>query len=167
MRHAILFLTGVLCFAAAGCSHTPEPISILPAPTSVAPASGRFDFTASTTFVVENREQAAVAEGFARLFTLPAGFTPRVVESGAADSEATEGDIRFVSDTTMAPEAYVLEIRPERITLQAADRRGFFYALQSCGSYCPRNSRGNRRPMCRGASRPHGSRMPRGLPTGG
>lgn len=137
MRRAILFLTGVLCFAAAGCSPTPEPISILPAPTSVAPASGQFDFTASTTFVVENREQAAVAEGFARLFTRPAGFTPRVVESGAADSEATEGNIRFVSDTTMAPEAYVLEIRPERITLQAADRRGFFYALQSLRQLLP------------------------------
>ncbi len=137
MRRTILFLTGMLCCAAVSGCRTPEPIRILPAPTSAAPAAGRFDFSETTTFVVENDEQAAVARNFARLLTLPAGFTPHVAQGN------TPGDIRFESDTTLAPEAYVLDIRPKQITVQAADCRGFFYAMQSLRQLLPAQLEGD------------------------
>lgn len=107
-------------------------VTVIPVPTHATPGSGSYEFTARTTFATENREQAALARGFAALFTDPAGFTPRVRSGRNA-----QGDIRFVTDTTLSAEAYVLEIDADGMELRAADRRGFFYALQTLRQLLP------------------------------
>lgn len=86
--------------------------------------SGTFSFSKETTIAVGNEEQRIIAENFASLFTLPAGFTPQV-------KTGQEGDIVFLTDNTMKSDAYELTVLPERITIKAADVKGFFYALQN------------------------------------
>ena len=123
MRRPILLLTLTLgCMGAlTACGdRTPMPVHVVPAPTDVVPETGFFEFSERTTFVVGDDEQAAVAEAFAALFTVPAGFTPRVTTDPAA-----AGDIRFETDTTRTAESYALHVTPSGITVRAADRSGF------------------------------------------
>lgn len=114
-----------------GMIHAQALPNVIPAPTDAVPAEGFFTFSKRTVLVIENREQASIAENFVRLFTLPTGFTPRV-KIGHVN-----GDIYFETDTTLASEAYVLDVRPEGISVRAADKRGFFYALQTLRQMLP------------------------------
>ena len=106
-------------------------ISIVPRPTQIVPGSGNFTFSAKTAFAVENQEQAAIARNFIDLFTRAAGITP------ALNVGSKEGQIRFVTDSSFKPEAYLLEITPQQILIKASDTKGFFYALQSVRQLLP------------------------------
>lgn len=101
-----------------------QDVAIIPQPLSMEKGSGTFSFSKETTIAVANEEQRIIAENFASLFTLPAGFTPQV-------KTGQEGDIVFLTDNTMKSDAYELTVLPERITIKAADVKGFFYALQN------------------------------------
>lgn len=101
-----------------------QDVAIIPQPLSMEKGSGTFSFSKETTIAVGNEEQRIIAENFASLFTLPAGFTPQV-------KIGQEGDIVFLTDNTMKSDAYELTVLPERITIKAADVKGFFYALQN------------------------------------
>lgn len=101
-----------------------QDVAIIPQPLSMEKGSGTFSFSKETTIAVGNEEQRIIAENFASLFTLPAGFTPQV-------KTGQEGDIVFLTDNTMKSDAYELTVLPERITIKAADVKGFFYALQN------------------------------------
>lgn len=136
MKRIAIFLLLTLCGAAIVRAQT-QP-HIIPVPTGTVQREGLFTFSKRTVLVVENREQAAVAEDFARLFTLPAGFTPLVKTAPA------NGDIRFETDTALASEAYILDIRPKRISIRAADKKGFFYALQTLRQMLPPELEGAR-----------------------
>ena len=106
-------------------------ISIVPRPTHLVPGSGNFTFSAKTAFAVENQEQAAIARNFIKLFTHAAGITP------ALNVGSNEGQVRFVTDSSLKTEAYLLEITPEQILIKASDTKGFFYALQSVRQLLP------------------------------
>ena len=106
-------------------------ISIVPRPTQIVPGSGNFTFSAKTAFAVENQEQAAIARNFIDLFTRAAGITP------ALNVGSKEGQVRFVTDSSFKPEAYLLEITPQQILIKASDTKGFFYALQSVRQLLP------------------------------
>ena len=106
-------------------------ISIVPRPTQIVPGSGNFTFSAKTAFAVENQEQAVIARNFIDLFTRAAGITP------ALNVGSKEGQIRFVTDSSFKPEAYLLEITPQQILIKASDTKGFFYALQSIRQLLP------------------------------
>lgn len=51
--------------------------------------------------------------------------------------QAMLGDVRFVTDASLAPEAYTLDVAPDAVTVHAADRSGFFYALQTLRQLLP------------------------------
>ena len=106
-------------------------ISIVPRPTQIVPGSGNFTFSAKTAFAVENQGQAAIARNFIDLFTRAAGITP------ALNVGSKEGQVRFVTDSSFKPEAYLLEITPQQILIKASDTKGFFYALQSIRQLLP------------------------------
>ena len=142
MRRPILLLTLTLgCMGAlTACGdRTPMPVHVVPEPATVVPETGFFEFSERTTFVVGDDGQAAVAEAFADLFTVPAGFTPRVTTDPAA-----AGDIRFETDTTRTAESYALHVTPSGITARAADRSGFFYAMQTLRQLLPAALEGGR-----------------------
>lgn len=129
MKRIAIFLCLILCEEKMISAQT-RP-DIIPAPASVVQKEGFFAFSKRTVFLVENREQAAIAENFVRLFSVPSGFTPRVKTTGV------NGDVCFETDTTLVSEAYVLDITPKRISVRAADQSGFFYALQSLRQMLP------------------------------
>ena len=106
-------------------------ISIVPRPTQIVPGSGNFTFSAKTAFAVENQEQAAIARNFIDLFTRAAEITP------ALNVGSKEGQVRFVTDSSLKTEAYLLEITPQQILIKASDTKGFFYALQSVRQLLP------------------------------
>ena len=106
-------------------------ISIVPRPTQIVPGRGNFTFSAQTVFAVESQEQAVIARNFIDLFTRAAGITP------ALNVGSKEGQVRFVTDSSFKPEAYLLEITPQQILIKASDTKGFFYALQSVRQLLP------------------------------
>ena len=106
-------------------------ISIVPRPTQIVPGRGNFTFSAQTVFAVENQEQAVIARNFIDLFTRAAGITP------ALNVGREEGQVRFVTDSSLKSEAYLLEITPQQILIKASDTKGFFYALQSVRQLLP------------------------------
>lgn len=109
----------------------PQPLSLVPCPASIVPGTGNFQFSAKTTFAVENEEQAAQVRQLNALFARAAGFTPRIKVG------ERKGDVCLVTDTTLKSESYRLEITPRRINIYAADAQGFFYALQSVRQFLP------------------------------
>ena len=111
-------------------------IVLVPRPFSSETSSGAFRFDEKTTLAVPDEETQSIAENFAALFTRTAGFTPTV-------QIGQKGDIVFHKDTTMKAEAYKLKIRPDRVTISAADTRGYFYALQSLRLMLPPAIEGN------------------------
>lgn len=102
-----------------------ERIPLVPAPQVMQQREGSFRFAPSTVIRVENSEQARQAEAFAALFTHAAGFTPKVTW------KATGTGMRFLTDKTLASEAYKLHIAPTGIILKASSSKGFFYGLQT------------------------------------
>ncbi len=89
-----------------------------------------FTFSAQTVFAVENQEQAVIARNFIDLFTHAAGITP------ALNVGREEGQVRFVTDSSLKSEAYLLEITPQQILIKASDTKG----LLLCSAICPPTS---------------------------
>ena len=122
----IMACIAALALGIAGC-HSPkqlEDVVIVPQPLSVEKGSGSFSFSGKTVIAVADDEQRIVAENFASLFTKSADFTPKV-------EKAKDGNIVFSIDQSMKTDAYELQITSDKITIKAADVKGFFYALQN------------------------------------
>ncbi len=107
------------------------PTSLVPCPVGIVPGTGRFTFSAKTVFAVENEVQAAQARYLTDLFISAAGFAPAVKVA------SRDGDVCFLTDITLNPESYQLEITSKHILVRAADAQGFFYALQSIRQLLP------------------------------
>lgn len=117
MRYFLLLL---LCWLLPplGCQadNLTQPLSLVPCPAAIVPGMGHFQFTGKTVFAVENEAQAEVVRQFTVLFTNAAGFTPRI------KTESKKGDVCLLTDATLNPEAYRLEI----------PRREFVFMHQRC-----------------------------------
>lgn len=133
-KYIYILLAGFLLPIVTGCSDTnlTRNIPLVPRPAEMTPGSGDYLFSDKTVFVVENEEQAKVANNFIALFTRAAGFTPKL-NVGATE----EGNIRFITDSSLKSEAYALEVSPKEIKIKASDVKGFFYALQTMRQMLP------------------------------
>lgn len=49
------------------------------------------------------------------------------------------GDIRFVTNADLGPEAYSIDITPKNITIVASRPAGFFYAVQTISQLLAQN----------------------------
>lgn len=136
IKNTLILWAGLLMLLMTGCTNAnlTQTISIVPCPAQLVPEHGSFRFSDETTFVVENEEQEKVAKDFAALFTSAAGFTPQVTVGEVSDGKRT---VRLMSDVSLKPEAYTLEVSSREIVIGAADARGFFYALQTIRQLLP------------------------------
>ena len=117
-----------------GCTTSgPAEMNIIPLPEQQIVGNSHFTFSKNTVIQVENREQEPIAGLLADLFTSSAGFTP-MVNTG---SSAASASVIFSTDTTLVKESYKLDITPSRISINAADKAGFFYAIQSIRQLLP------------------------------
>ena len=131
MRYIYLIILGLFFSIVDMEADNSASIPLVPRPTSVVLGTGNFQFTPKTVFAVETEEQAAVIRLLSEQFACAAGFTPKL----KVDSK--KGDLVFQTDKNIKSEAYCLEITPKKITVKAADAKGFFYALQSIRQLLP------------------------------
>ena len=131
MRYIYLIILGLFFSVINMEANNSASISLVPCPTNVVPGTGSFQFTPKTVFAVETEEQAAIVRLLSDQFTCAAGFTPKL----KVDSK--KGNLVLQTDKTIKSEAYCLEITPKKITVKAADAKGFFYALQSIRQLLP------------------------------
>ncbi|WP_372017566.1 family 20 glycosylhydrolase [Pseudoxanthomonas sp. 10H] len=104
-------------------------LSLIPLPASVVPAEGHFVLTAATPLLAEGDDARTVAGQFAGL--LAKGFAVEPALAGGADAK---GAIRFAIDPARAaagPEAYLLEVTPEGVTVSAGSSAGLFYGAMT------------------------------------
>ncbi|MDO5977921.1 beta-N-acetylhexosaminidase [Flavivirga spongiicola] len=103
---------------------------IIPQPISQIEADGYFEVKASSIITVENEKQKTIANQFFNQFEKVAGWTPQINIGG-------QGDIRISTDKTIKGEGYNLKVTTSNITIKAASKEGFFYALQSLKQLLP------------------------------
>jgi len=112
---------------------TESEIALVPQVQNMSLGESSFKFDANTKLLVENVDQEAIARQFAGLFEKTAGWKLTVVVGGNEGSN----QVYFKTEQAMAPEAYVLEVQKDRITIKAAKPAGFFYATQTLRQLLP------------------------------
>lgn len=105
--------------------------SIIPYPVHFIAGEGEFVFTEKTVLVLESQEMEKVAEDFIVLFTHAAKFTPKLKVG------SKKGNLCLKLDTSLEDEAYVLDIKPDKIVIRTSGVKGAFYALQTLRQLLP------------------------------
>ena len=124
----VLFMAGLFI----QCNDTTP--SIIPLPGKVVPDRGYFRFDKGTVITVRTQEQVAIAGLLTDLFTSAAGFTPEIRIS---TDEHERTSCTFYINEELPAEHYKIEISPSHIHINAADTKGFFYAVQSLRMMLP------------------------------
>ena len=118
-KHIILFLV-LICFA---CQENKQIViepQIIPAPNNLNITAGEFYLSSNTNLIYDAELEPAVAY-WESLFT-----TVFALNTGKANT------MRFVLDKSIKnPEAYILDVNTEEITIKASSPKGVFYAVQS------------------------------------
>ncbi|TWI05895.1 hexosaminidase [Luteimonas cucumeris] len=99
--------------------------ALIPQPAAMMPAEGGFMVSADTPVHARGSE----AETVARQFIALAAKTPQL-QLKLDDAATDAGGIVFAIDDTLpaaAPEAYSLDVSPQRIRVSASDGRGLYY----------------------------------------
>ena len=118
-KHIILFLV-LICFA---CQENKQIViepQIIPAPNNLNITAGEFYLSSNTNLIYDAELEPAVAY-WESLFTPVFGLN-----TGKANT------MRFLLDKSIKnPEAYILDVNTEEITIKASSPKGVFYAVQS------------------------------------
>ncbi|HLT91998.1 MAG TPA: family 20 glycosylhydrolase [Woeseiaceae bacterium] len=122
------------CSVMAACERTPEAqpeVAVIPAPASVEPSAGPFLLAASTTIVVDGSDGGRrTAEWLAGLLAQTTGLQLAIEDARADAGNAIVLAIAPL-EATEHPEAYRLEVTPERVTVRANAAAGLFYGAVS------------------------------------
>lgn len=135
MKQYSIFLVLLLIFNSCQTTKTKtfteNEVSIVPKPVDMHISEGSFSFSKDTKMSVEKEEQKPAAKYLSDLFENAAGYTLPL-------SETTDNaNIVFIKDEKLNPEAYSLEVTPEKITIKASDAPGYFYGVQTIRQLLP------------------------------
>lgn len=111
--------------ASVSCDETEVRSSIIPAPMNMDLERRFFCLGPATVFSVENPGQKNVAVWFVSVFEGMSGFTPDV-RVGDADA-----DIIFRQVRGLGRDGYRICTDPKKVTVEASEDAGFFYAMQT------------------------------------
>ena len=118
----------------------PETHALIPAPVMAElDYASRFVFTDSTQIVVDaaDAEARRIGRFLSELIGHSVETMPEVVDAG---TEHVGRHVRLRiggAGSSIAAEGYVLEIRPEAVTITAADHAGLFYGVQTIRQLLP------------------------------
>ena len=131
MKKIILLFASVIAIAA--CCQENTPISVVPYPNEVSMGSGSIDiagirFNYSPELDIASK---AYIETFAGQLSLATGKTSSVKES-----KKVKG-ISFIPDSSLAKEAYTLDISRRAVKVKASSLNGFVYAIQTLKQMMP------------------------------
>jgi hexosaminidase len=99
-------------------------ICIVPRPLKIEPHDGSFKLTAETA-IVAGTGAATEADQLRDALRAATGFELRKAEAAAANSITLALDPSL--EPSVGPEGYVLNVRPDRISIRAAEPAGLFY----------------------------------------
>tara|TARA_R110002050_G_scaffold121429_1_gene239762 strand:- start:25983 stop:28319 length:2337 start_codon:yes stop_codon:yes gene_type:complete len=105
-------------------------VAIIPKPQEQVIGEGYFEFDSNTKIAVENEEQLKIVDRILTRFKKLSGWKPIV-------SISNNGDINFITDSSLPAEAYVLNVMNGKIEVKAASGPGFFYAMESMKQLFP------------------------------
>ena len=121
----ILVTLSLVSFASVSCDKVEVRSSIIPAPMNIDLEHKFFCFDEGTVFSVENTGQKNVAEWFVSVFEDMSGYTPLVRFNDTA------ADIVFHEVRGLEKDEYRIYAEPKKVTVEASDDAGFFYAMQT------------------------------------
>ena len=125
-----IFLTLSLCLVS--CVEQ-QSVNIVPYPNEIEMGEGTFNAKGAPVFVDSalDAETANIISSFARKLSFVSGAENPVSE-GVSDK-----GIVFVCNMDIQPEAYVLDVNPELVRVEASGLRGFNYAVQTLKQLLP------------------------------
>jgi len=128
MKLRQLLLLALLSLPAIADAHGQPPLSLIPEPASLALREGAFELRADTPLVAADPRAKQVARQFAGYIQRGRHVAPRFddAEAGTGDAPAIEFRITPMAEGA-SPEAYSLDVSPQRIVVSAGDERGLFY----------------------------------------
>ena len=113
--------------------------SVIPQPNELHPVSGNFRFDNSTVFHVSSaldKTCSSMIDSLIRQIEITSGY--RMKAEIVEDNEAMpQNGITFSLNKNIAPEGYELTIDPNDVSVQASDRSGIFYAIQTLKQLMP------------------------------
>lgn len=112
-------------------SFSPEEINLIPKPAKMELKEQSFTIKPSTRFVISDTEQEKAASYLNGLLQKAGGFSLEKTE------QAQSNAIVFVSDSSLAQEAYRLEVSPKQISIAASSGAGWFYGVQTIRQLLP------------------------------
>lgn len=141
IRRCLLLVACALLSAVAGCNDNnrtavdaapsaqadnASPLPLIPAPASLERREGAFVVDADTRIVSAGEQANAVARLFADYVARSRGTELAIDDTGATDGHAIVFRLEAGNDAA-SPEAYALDVSPQRILVSASDPRGLFY----------------------------------------
>ena len=135
----LLVLLFCFIFLISGLKAMNESVNIIPAPLSLKTQSGSFTINANTKLIVTDNDtkEMQVAIFFIDRINTVSGFEIKPV-SQPEDGKLTNF-IRFklISDEALGEEGYRLNVEKKSITVEAANPKGLFYAVQTLFQLLP------------------------------
>ncbi|GAB4033076.1 glycoside hydrolase family 20 protein [Spirosoma jeollabukense] len=136
---AVYMLQSVLAFCQSSDRYT-----IIPRPAQLEARPGEFIINQTTTISIPLAQTAlkAIADTFAHQLNRSSGLTIRIQSTGKttqANREEVPNLIQFLPsrDTTLSEESYRIDVTDKLVTIEAANPKGFFYAVQTLYQLLP------------------------------
>ncbi|WP_321437456.1 family 20 glycosylhydrolase [uncultured Bacteroides sp.] len=111
---------------------------LIPIPNSMEKESGSFALNSKCEFIVQkglDGKYAKVAEDFARELNLTSGVNIKV--SSKAAKKASQNTITFVQSKGVPAEGYKLNVKKDRVLIEASAPAGFYHAIQTVKQLLP------------------------------
>ncbi|WP_297089366.1 family 20 glycosylhydrolase [uncultured Draconibacterium sp.] len=127
----ILFWVALILASCSNPGFKTDDISVVPQPKSLILKDGAFKFSSKTKLSVQDERAKKAATFLSDLFEKAAGF------SLAETQSTTSNGILFQGIEGLSHEAYILQVSPKQITIQASSEAGFFYGVQTIRQLLP------------------------------
>ncbi|WP_321426593.1 family 20 glycosylhydrolase [uncultured Bacteroides sp.] len=111
---------------------------LVPLPNSIQKADGHFMLSNECEFIVQSgidSKCAKVAEDFAKQLGLTSGIDVKV--SSTATKKASANAISFIMNKAIPAEGYKLNVKSDRVVIEASAPEGFFHAIQTVKQLLP------------------------------
>lgn len=130
--YTILAAAGMMAICGCGTGERQE-LSLIPYPASVEMHSGQFNVSGAAFHIygIEDNISLDAVRSFAGELSTATGQKSEILEDQGGKG------FNFIIDSSLADEAYTLDIASDRLTVKASSANGFIYALQTIRQLLP------------------------------
>ena len=127
----LLVVLSIFVLSCSTPSFKKDQIAIVPKPNHMSFAEGSFRISLSTKIIAPNDNQQKAVRYLKGLLNSATGFVLDIHKNSSSKG------IIFQQVDGFQPEAYQLEVSPEKILISASEEAGYFYAIQSLRQLLP------------------------------